>query len=264
MKGQVLGFDGMSGAISAEDGSRYNFTAADWKGQSPPKPRDAVDFVPVDGAATEIYVTRGSFAMGAGATGAADLLQGESAAKARGFIATRPQAIIAVVLILASILLNFMSSPGQNGSQGVSLFGVGPAMGQMRTAMAEASQMTSALMGSGGSASASPPFSLTLLWLLGYLLWLVPLGAAFLLFREYTNARNTGLELLVGVGAIASLLYILLVKSMISSAMHAIGMPFAETAASMVSFGAGAFLIFLCGIGLIATAKGKLSRTPGL
>ncbi len=59
MKGKVLGFDAASGsgAISGENGERYNFTAGDFKSPAPAKPNDNVDFE-ADGAnAKNIYLT---------------------------------------------------------------------------------------------------------------------------------------------------------------------------------------------------------------
>lgn len=62
MKGKILGFnpeDG-TGAIVAEDGSRYRFTLSDWRGDRPPAAGAAVDFERDGGAAKEIYPTGGA------------------------------------------------------------------------------------------------------------------------------------------------------------------------------------------------------------
>ena len=64
MKGRVLGFsdaDG-TGAISADDGTRFRFVRDDWRGDRPPAAGMAVDFEAADGAAKDIYPVRGSAA----------------------------------------------------------------------------------------------------------------------------------------------------------------------------------------------------------
>jgi hypothetical protein len=57
MKGTILGFTPSTGtgAISGENGDRYSFDAAQWRGDRPVSAGVAVDFAPSDGMATEIY-----------------------------------------------------------------------------------------------------------------------------------------------------------------------------------------------------------------
>ena len=58
MKGRILAFSIQSnaGAISGEDGKRYNFDGADWKEESPPDRGMSVDFLAEDDRAKEIYI----------------------------------------------------------------------------------------------------------------------------------------------------------------------------------------------------------------
>lgn len=58
MKGKILDFSiqSNSGAISGEDGERYNFDGADWKGDSPPARGLSVDFSVEDNQAKEVYL----------------------------------------------------------------------------------------------------------------------------------------------------------------------------------------------------------------
>ena len=62
MKGKILDFSvqSNSGAISGEDGERYNFDSSDWKVDSPPAPGMSVDFSVEDNQAKEIYEAVGS------------------------------------------------------------------------------------------------------------------------------------------------------------------------------------------------------------
>ena len=57
MKGKILDFsiESNSGAISGEDGGRYNFDGADWKGDSHPARGLSVDFSVEDNQAKEVY-----------------------------------------------------------------------------------------------------------------------------------------------------------------------------------------------------------------
>ena len=58
MKGKILDFSTQSnaGAISGEDGKRYNFDGADWKGDSHPARGMSVDFSVEDNQAKEVYL----------------------------------------------------------------------------------------------------------------------------------------------------------------------------------------------------------------
>lgn len=58
MKGKILDFSVQtnSGAISGDDGERYNFSGADWKSDRPPIRGMSVDFSAEDRQAKEIYI----------------------------------------------------------------------------------------------------------------------------------------------------------------------------------------------------------------
>jgi uncharacterized membrane protein YhaH (DUF805 family) len=58
MNGIVLGFDTdtHTGAISGDDGNRYDFALLDWRGPRPPRRADHVDFQAIDDRATEIQL----------------------------------------------------------------------------------------------------------------------------------------------------------------------------------------------------------------
>jgi uncharacterized membrane protein (GlpM family) len=59
MDGSILNFDAVNGVgvIRAGDGKRYKFSTSDWASAGSPLSGDIVDFEPVDGAASEIFVT---------------------------------------------------------------------------------------------------------------------------------------------------------------------------------------------------------------
>ena len=76
MKGTILDFSiqSNSGAISGEDGERYNFNGADWKGDSPPARGMSVDFSAEGNQAKEVYLAVGSTASSGKSKIAAGLL----------------------------------------------------------------------------------------------------------------------------------------------------------------------------------------------
>jgi len=57
MRGKVLEFNhaDTTGLVSGDDGKRYRFAAADWRGAIWPQPGEAVDFVADGDAAREIF-----------------------------------------------------------------------------------------------------------------------------------------------------------------------------------------------------------------
>ena len=57
MRGNVSGFDSRTGTgmIGGQDGKRYSFVLADWRGPGLPLPGVAVDFTPTGDKATEIH-----------------------------------------------------------------------------------------------------------------------------------------------------------------------------------------------------------------
>ncbi|ASK34521.1 hypothetical protein CEK62_09055 [Alcanivorax sp. N3-2A] len=76
MRGQILEFSVQSGAgiISGEDGYRYTFVGAQWKGEAAPVPGMAVDFQLEGTEATAVYRVAVAGAPGAKSKVAAGLL----------------------------------------------------------------------------------------------------------------------------------------------------------------------------------------------
>ena len=60
MRGTIIGFDPdtNTGAISGEDGGRYDFVRLEWHGASQPSRGAVVDFVPDGMQARQIYAGR--------------------------------------------------------------------------------------------------------------------------------------------------------------------------------------------------------------
>lgn len=279
MKGQVLGFDGDNGAISAEDGSRYNFTKDQWREERPPAPRDQVDFVVSGNEAQQIYRVKASLSVNLPSAGAVDT---EKVQAARGYFALRPQLILAAVVIVAGLFFSFMTNGGSGDDCCVKLTSVHTIYGGIGTALdaqAEAEhQVGSFLGGLGGSGSMEQQIAqrqqensmggnirtiISVLNWLSYALWLIPLGAALIVYREIKNDRHRGLELLVGLGCLLSLLSLPLMKYVFSKAGGIVGYAL-NAGAGLMGYSFGAFVIGLAGLGLIGTGLGRINRTPGL
>lgn len=62
MRGEILAYDDGpgTGLISGDDGSRYAFTRLDLQQLKPVRPGTRVDFLPVDGVASEIFIVPGA------------------------------------------------------------------------------------------------------------------------------------------------------------------------------------------------------------
>jgi hypothetical protein len=229
MKGQILGFDGATGAITGADGERYSFALADWKGEQPPKPRDAVDFVGKDGVASEIYPTQSSLGaafsgLGAGAKGTGGGGEGLK------MVAGRPQVVLEALAILVALLFPYIST----FILSVTIVGL-PSLINQAAAYGG---------GVGGGVGA--------LALLAYLLWLIPIGGALALYLDFTGKRDVRVELALGALCIFATVYYFLLSSAVGAA------------STVFSLGFGGYVILLVGVGLILTGLGRITRVPGL
>ena len=63
MRGTIIGFDPdtNTGAISGEDGGRYDFVRLEWHGASQPRRGTAIDFVPDGMQARQIYAVNAGY-----------------------------------------------------------------------------------------------------------------------------------------------------------------------------------------------------------
>ena len=63
MKGKILGVAAgdLAGAITGDDGKRYRYEAADWRGERPASVGATVDFEVEGGAARDVYPAVGAF-----------------------------------------------------------------------------------------------------------------------------------------------------------------------------------------------------------
>lgn len=226
MKGKVLGFDAASGtgAITGDDGNRYNFTAADNKSPAPLKQNDTVDFEIEGNAAKNIYAVKTGFSIpnvGAGGASAAG-----GAAPAGGdvvqMLLAKPYVLWAAVIILGSLIAGYFSS--------LSLL-----------------EAMNGPFGTGLGISA----------LLGALMIGIPIVAGVLIFFEFTNSALTPLfRLVTATAAIGGPIIIPFLAGLLAPEMYkqAMGMAAAFGAGGRVM--GGGFIGFSITPGMLITVAG--------
>ncbi|MEO0642711.1 MAG: hypothetical protein AAFY47_04735 [Pseudomonadota bacterium] len=249
MKGQILGFDGAKGAITGEDGNRYSFELAEWKGEKAPQPRDSVDFVAADGVATEIYKTAGSFAAPS-LEGVGDTLSGVSASISGvaekvdlnsgklEYLRTRPKLILIGLAIFAFFFLNLVVFV----RDGYSAFTL---PGNLDDAAALVG-----LFGRGGDFSITSSAAM--------LLWAIPLAGGFAVFREVTGKKSRMAELITA----GACLFSFIVYAMVIAAFENLNTGY-QNFADAIKLGFGGYIFILCGVGLILTSFGIVKTVPG-
>ncbi len=281
MKGSVLASTAEGGIILGEDGARYAFVPADWRGETPVRIGETVDFVAAGPCATDVFALRQPTRIGTAVKqGMAAIEQtleeergGEWLVRTRAAAAARPHAVVAGLLLAASMLLSWASFGGPMAAQRVegSLMSVPGLLGDFRMQLDASIAGLESLM----AASAGSPFADTgtagqlavakraaLLLRLAPLLYLVPVGAVAILALAWRGRRLRLLELATGLLALGSVVTLLLSRQALAAAVaNRFG---AALLRSLVQVEAGGWLAALCGIGLILTALGIVRRTPGL
>lgn len=243
MKGQILGFDGTTGAITGEDGERYAFDLAEWKGDKAPQPRDTVDFVARDGMATEIYKVGSAVAapsldsIGASLSGFGSKIEVDSGKLE--YLRTRPKLIFIGLAIFSFFFLN-MVVLGREGYSALSL----------PSNLEDAGAIVGLFSGNDAFDVAST---------FAYVMWLVPLLGGFAIFREVTGKRSRKAELGTAIVCLCSVL----VYALVIGAFEATGNSYSRGFDEILAFGFGGWLFVLCGIGLLLTTFGIVKTVPG-
>lgn len=137
MKGRILGTATIdaAGAITGEDGQRYRYGLADWRGERAATPGVSVDFEIEAGEAKEVYPAVGAGVLG-GALGGAPMPSVEQLssspvmAKVKSLF-TNTLAFPLAVVVLIAFFLPAMSSPVKSVSQ----WGLGGVLGEAQLGM---------------------------------------------------------------------------------------------------------------------------------
>lgn len=243
MKGKILGFNASEGvgAISAEDGSRYKFSLADWRGDRQPLPGTGVDFESADGIARDIYPVGGMNLSGLGAVDFSGLSAGGSKAVSGGQVGALFTQSLAAPLALAVIVACFMpalSTPQMD----FSLIDLGDAVNAV----------------AAGAAAMGEDTDMGGLKTLLILRFAAPLAALWLIWSAWSG-RNERLSLLIAGGAafVAAVLPFMVKSSIVSEMPDFIR----EQAEAGIGIGFGPWLLILAGAALVAAGLGVI-RNP--
>lgn len=117
MKGKILGVatGDLAGAITGDDGKRYRYEAADWRGERPTSVGASVDFEVEGGAARDVYPTVGAFT-GAGVASVEALARSSGGEKVLGLF-KGTLALPLALLVMIAFFLPALSSPMMTVSQ---------------------------------------------------------------------------------------------------------------------------------------------------
>ena len=276
MKGKVLGYDGSAGAITGEDGTRYRFEAANWRDQRLPQPNQEVDFVAEGEAADEIYVTRAAGILGADFSGGTKSVQGGLARAGESDIArrglalakSRPNLVLAALILIVSVLFTWAEFRTGRETLDPSLIGASSTLSAMR---AETEEALVAMAGIGRGFGVETRFApeaealrahSTMLGF-SFLLYLVPLAAALVLWLGFRGKRSRLAEIGLGAAAVLSGLYYFALREVAAGAVDDTIFGSAAATRAAFSFGLGGWLVFLGGIAVLLIAFGivRLDRS---
>lgn len=117
MKGKILGVPAgeLAGSITGDDGKRYRYEAADWRGERPASVGAAVDFDVEGGTARDVYPAIDAFT-GAGAVSVEALARSSGGKKIIGLFKDALAQPLAI-LVLIAFFLPALSSPALTASQ---------------------------------------------------------------------------------------------------------------------------------------------------
>lgn len=302
MKGKILGVAAgdLTGAITGEDGKRYRYEIADWRGERLAQVGATVDFEAQGNVAHDVYPAVGAFAgAGVGAVSVDALARSSAGEKLIGLFKGTLAAPLAVVVLIA-FFLPALSSPAQS----VSTFGLDKVVASTGLNLEEADagrrrladldrdiaryKTEAAQRGAGapddgygygnvgdrlqslqeqrteirkGLGAVNFVKTVNTALILRYI---ALIAAVWLLWQTWKGALLRPWELAAGAGAIVAGGLAFLLKSAILglfSAMHPLGRAVSAQMDSLVSVGFGPWLLLAAGAGLIASGLG-LIRNP--
>ena len=280
MKGKILGVatTEKSGVITGEDGKRYAYTLADWRGATSPAVGQEVDFdTGAAGGAADIYPSLTHRAIPGLSLDQANL--SPAAANALTIARANPVVWAAAVALLGSAALTFVSItlPGMANMSGAdaalmgsltgnaTILGLADKVGSAQDLFGLIEAQAGALGSNMGTEELG--FLKTIKGLSGflnvlYLAYLTPLLAAAVLWFELTGKSDRRITLAFAASCLVSFGLIVLFQMQIDDAIKdaMAFLPGGEDAAQVVSgsdlleFGLGAWVILLAGLGTLGLA----------
>jgi hypothetical protein len=269
MKGQILGFDGNTGAINGEDGQRYRFVAESWKDERPPQPREQVDFVARDGLAEDIYPLRSAGVAGLDLQESLDrssralqekLAQASASGVGAQLLArarATPTAVVALAMLIFAMMFNYASVGfGAQRIEGSLLSMIGQ-LGSYGEALGEIGGIANGMLGDG-SDQASALGTLSMLTGAAWLFYIVPVSAGWIMYRAYKADRSRIAEWLLGLSGVGAGMYYLILREAVVSGFGDTPFVSAALIRSGFSFGFGGWLLVLGGIAMLLISTGRL------
>jgi hypothetical protein len=301
MRGKILGADAGGGMIATPDGQRFRFATDQWRGPSAAAAGDEVDFDTKDGAAADVYMIGGGkgggggeAAVDLGAVGAqaSALLQSASASpgvgKALGLLKSSVRVQLAVVILVTSLVLNFVVIQSPFGAifsgaatTKYSILTVSSLVdstkGLISTAAAGADQAVAAMGSLGASPFGLSPqdnvqaqqevakmksqanglHAASAALNLAYLLYLIPLGAAAVLVQAFRGKSTALLALITGGLSAASFVALIIAKSAVAGMFKELDRGLgAQVANNLIHFGLASWVLLLAGLAMLAFSLG--------
>jgi len=133
MKGRILGTATIdaAGAITGEDGNRYRYQLADWRGERAASPGVSVDFEVEAGEAKEVYPAVGAGVLGGAPMPSVEQLSSSPVMAKIKSLFTNTLAFPLAMVVLIAFFLPAMSSPVKSVSQ----WGLGGVLGSAELSM---------------------------------------------------------------------------------------------------------------------------------
>lgn len=265
---------GDSGAIVGDDGERYRFVRSDWKSERDPRPGEAVDFVTgTDGEASEIYPLRAGSSgadfgavMQSGSASLSKLTESEGAAKVMNRLIASPGLSIAVLVLLVSLLFNYVviSLGGQESSTSLISYSFGGSseLSELADYARDRADNTWLMTNSDRETLRGVAALFDVLSYLAFTLLLVPAFAGWTAWKGFNGKSTRGPEIAM-VAAIAwAVFYFLFAQEMLVAQVETLrNFISAEAMREGWTMGLGGYLLVLLAVLSIANIMGKL-RAP--
>ncbi len=271
MQGKVLGFSGDSGAITGDDGSRYNFSRGDWKGEQEPRPQVTVDFVVgEDGKAKEIYPLKRTASVGdlgavigRGSEELSRLAASEGAQDIAARIKAAPGIAIAAFVILFSLIFSYLNLSlfGENSSSLIGFATLGSSeLGDIADIARARAEDTWFMAEEDRNFLRGAALMFDGLGWLAVTLLVVPGAAVWTIYRGLRNKSTRISEILTVAGIGWALVYSLVARETVALLVGELSIFMSPSAVrDSWSLGLGGYLLLVLAVVTVLNLLGKLS-----
>ncbi|MBX3513288.1 MAG: hypothetical protein KF826_04180 [Xanthobacteraceae bacterium] len=281
MRGILIHYNAQSeqGLIRAEDGNRYAFYKQDWQSERRPSVNDEVDFE-VDGTiAYDIYLLKAGRAPVAASSGpSVDLTKlRETVSRGAQDLGGNPLAqrllgdwtMVFAVLTLLGCMLPYLTIGGglfNARTEAASLLGVGSTIGQVIDVTNQIENLGRNFNQRNAQRNAQNVEGLRWSLRLGYLLYLVPIFALWLIVAKVRGKAARNLTIVQGLTSLAlPILVPLLFSAAIYAQIPADARQFTQNLGGLVNvsfLGLGFWVMVLAGLAQLLARFGVLRKAP--